>query len=260
MGTGSRSLARTLLHPSFVVCVVVLVAAGVFAGPVARHMRVVLRKDPVPLRKPLTELDKTALGEYEFDRPNIIDPTVLAPLGTQEYIDWQFIDTTVKGRRHPLRHVRCFVTYYTGKPNLVPHTPAVCYYGQGYRTVTAEDLDMFIRSPDSTPLEVPMRAITFVKSDVFERATPTVVYTFHCNGRFVNRRTDVRARLANPFDKGAYFCKVEVTFGTPKSYPLTAAREEAVAAAEKFLNRLLPVLLRDHLPNWEALQGGEPAA
>ena len=237
-----------------------LIAASVFAGPVAQHLRVVLRKEAVPLRKPLGELDKAALGEYRFNGAHIIPAATLGPLGTTEYIDWRLIDTMVSRRRDPLRSVQCFVTFYTGKPDLVPHTPDACYLGHGYTKVEAEGLEFAIRGPNLRPLEVPVRAITFVKSDVFERATPTVVYTFHCNGKFVNTRTQVRAQLADPFDKGAYYCKVEVTFGAPKSRPRHPGRQESIAAAEKFLGRLLPVLLEEHLPDWEAVRQGAPPA
>jgi hypothetical protein len=221
---------------------------------------VVLRKEAVPLRKPLPELDKTGLGEYTFHSPNILDPAVLGPLGTEEYIDWRFTDTTVESQRDPLRHVRCFITYYTGKPDLVPHTPKVCYLGQGYRSIEDEALTLRIQEPASAPQDVPVQAVTFAKSEVFGKATPTVVYTFHCNGEFLKNRTEVRTRLANPFDRGAYYSKIEVTFGAPTSHPLAPTREDAIAGAEKFLNRLLPLLLREHLPDWEALQSDEPAA
>ena len=260
MSRGSPSLSQALRQRPFLVCAGVLIAATVFAGPVARHMRVVLRKDPVPLRKPLGELDKTALGEYRFEGAIIIPETTLGPLGTTDYIDWRFTDTTVSRRRDPLGSVQCFVTFYTGKPDLVPHTPDACYLGHGYRMREADNLEFAIRGPNLRPLEVPVRAISFVKSSVFGQATPTVVYTFHCNGKFVNTRTQVRAQLADPFDKGAYYCKVEVTFGAPKSRPRHPDRQESIAAAEKFLERLLPVLLEEHLPDWEAVrQGGPPA-
>ncbi len=259
MNAAGNTPGRAILKPPFVVCAVVLAAAAVFAGPVAKRMKVVLRKEPVPLRKPLSQLDKLALGEFEFDSPTILDPAVLGPLGTEEYISWLFQDTSIKESRHPLRYVSCFVTYYTGRPDLVPHIPQVCYLGQGYTAVTEGQIDASVLDPNGVPLEVPLQAVTFQKSDVFNRAKPTVAYTFHCNGRFLGSRTDVRTRLANPFDRGAYFCKIEVSFGTPRSSPPNPTRQEAIAAAEKFFNRLLPVLLRDHLPDWEAVQKGEPA-
>ena len=54
------------MHPPFVICVLVLVAAAVTAGPMAKRWKLVLRKEPVPLRKRLSDLDKKRFGDYEF--------------------------------------------------------------------------------------------------------------------------------------------------------------------------------------------------
>ncbi len=252
------SLRGALAQAPFLACVIVLLGAVVLAGPVARTMKVVLRKDPVPLRRPLGELDKSALGEYQFEAAAILDHAMLDPLGTEEYIDWYFTDTSVQSRRNPLRYVHCFITYYTGKPDLVPHVAEVCYLGQGYDREQVGDLTVAIRGVEGERMEVPVRAVTFVKSDVFQQAKPTVVYTFHCNGAFVETRDRVRLRLADPRDRGAYYCKIEVTFGRAGSTAADAAREEVIPAATKFLTRLLPVLLRDHMPDWKAVQQGQP--
>jgi hypothetical protein len=219
---------------------------------------VALRKAAVPLRKPLAEFDKTALAGYEFQAAPSMDPAIANGLGATDYANLQFIDTSVSGPRDPARLVHCFISYSTGRPNLVPHIPDNCYLGAGYEIVGTANLSMEITGPAAEPQEVPVRAISFVKSDVFQRATPTVVYTFHCNGTFLNRRTQVRAQLGNPFDKGAYFCKIEVSFGGPNSAPRHCTRDRTIEAAEKFLSQMLPVLLRDHLPDWEAVQHGEP--
>lgn len=254
-----RTLAA-LRHPPFVTCVVILVVAAVCTGPVADWMDIVLRKDPAPLRKPLPELNKDALGEYRWPvgGAHTIDAALLASLGTEEYIDWEFIDTTEAGAGNPLRRVRAFVTYYTGKPDLVPHTPDVCYRGSGYEITKTGNPTLELQDAESEPLSVPARAVTFVKSSVKYNEEFTVVYTIHCNGKFVNTRTDVRWRLANPAHKGAYYCKVEVSFGREGSkHRRNAGREETIQAAEKFLARFLPVLLRDHLPDWEAVQKGQ---
>ena len=248
-----------MLQPPFLVCVVVLVGAALLAGPGAKWLKIRLRKDPVPLRKPLSQLDKTALGEYEFHRALTIDPAVLPTLGTETYIEWELVDTSVPSKEDPLRSVRLLVTYYTGKPNLVPHTPDVCYLGSGYAISEREDLRFQTDSLGALPPEVPVRAISFVRTAVRDRDEPTVVYTFHCNGEFMNARTDVRRKLSNPLAKGAYFCKIEVLFGGPRAEPRNPTRQESIQAAQKFFDRLLPVLIRDHLPDWEAVEGGEGA-
>jgi hypothetical protein len=71
----------------------------------------------------------------------------------------------------------------------------------------------------------------------------TVVYTFRCNGEFVCTRTGVRLLINELGNVYAYFGKVEISFPD-------ATREEAVVASEKLLNRVLPVLERDHWPDF----------
>jgi len=264
MTDNSRGVRSALFRPPFVACVVVLFAAAVFAGPGVRWFKVTLRKDPVPLRRPLSELDKSALGEYEFIKANTIPPAVADALGAQSYIEWEFRDTSVKGTKNPLQWIRLLITYDTGKPSLVPHTPDWCYQGGGYKITKAENVKLSLPTADGDEIPLPLRVVTFEKTSVSNRDTPTVVYTFHCNGQFMCTRTDVRRKLGDPRDRGAYFCKIEVSFGSPRSKPRNAEREESIAAAHRFLGRLLPVLLAEHLPDREAVKrdGGstEPAA
>ena len=252
MKGGAGRWITAVKHPPFIVCVVLLTAATVSAGPVAKWMRVVMRKDPVPLRKPLTELNREALGEYKFAHATVLDPATVAALGTDMYLDWEFEDTSVRKRNNPLRLVRVLITYYTGKPNLVPHTPEVCRTATGYQVVEVGEVALEVAGPNGAPMQIPARAVTFAKSAVYDHDEPTVVYCFHCNGEFLSRRTEVRARLANPFEKGAYFCKVELSLRGRQARRRSAGREETIQAAQRFLSRLLPVLLKEHLPDWEA--------
>ncbi len=259
MTVDSQKPRSAFWRPPFVACVVVLVGAAVFAGPGVAWFKVKLRKEAVPLRRPLGEFDKAALGEYDFLLASTIDPAVVATLGTELYMNWTFENSRIKKPSDPARRVQILVTYYTGKPSLVPHTPDVCYLGSGYLQQEAANLEFDLTDLDGEPFSVPVRAVTFVKSAVGGRESPTVVYTFHCNGDFVSTRQDVREKLANPFTKGAYFCKIEVSFGWPGASPTTPNRDRCIKAAEKFLARFLPVFLRDHLPDWEAVESAGSA-
>lgn len=256
MDSNTGWFGRAVKHPPFLAAVLVLLAATVSAGPLTDAMRVALRKDPVPLQKPLAEFDREALPDYEFLAAQPVDKAILNQLKAADYAQWRFVDRTVENSRAPLREVSCFISHNTGRPGLAPHIPDNCYLGAGYELTKAENLSTQIPGADGD-IDVPVRAVTFVRSDVHNRATPTVVYTFHCNGEFVNTRTAVRTRMGNPFDKGAYFCKIEVTFGGPRCLPQYAGREESIEAAEKFLSQLLPALLRDHLPDAAALKAGD---
>ena len=251
-GQAGRWVAA-LKHRPFIVCVVLLTAATISTGRMTKWMKVALRKEAVPLRKPLTELNRQALGEYEFAQATLLDPATVSALGTEEYIDWEFRDTSVTYRNDPLLFVRALITYYTGKPNLVPHTAEVCWSATGFEIVEKGSVTLNMAGAGHAPMEIPARAVTFEKSAVYDHDRPTVIYTFHCNGEFLAERSLVRARLANPFDKGAYFCKVEVSFHGQRTKARSAGREETIQAAQKFLSRLLPALLDEHLPDWEAV-------
>ncbi len=244
---GKLFASKTLFEFPFVLACIVLSVAAFGVSPIVFKMASEEKK-PVPLTHPLSDFTKTALGEYKFLHSNQMEAAIEDALGTSDYIDWLFEDTSIKDTRHPLRNPRLFVTYYTGGRDLVPHTPDQCYLGAGYEPIKTENLNVDIRSINQ---EIPIRAITFQKSAIFSKETPTVLYTFHCNGVFVCTRNDVRLRISSPMEDHAYFCKIEVTFGTANSSPRNASREDTVKAASKFLNSILPKLLYDHLPDWE---------
>jgi hypothetical protein len=71
-------------------------------------------KLPVPLKAPLGEMDKTAVGPYRFVGQIPMSSSVQEVLGTDEFIDFKFVDTRIEKESNPLRHVRLSVPYYTG--------------------------------------------------------------------------------------------------------------------------------------------------
>jgi hypothetical protein len=82
------------------------------------------------------------------------------------------------------------------------------------------------------------------------------VYTFHCNGDFIASRTGVRRRTTRLSDRYAYFSKVEVSFhGTTGTAP---TRKQTIAATRDLFEYLLPVLIEEHWPDWDA-RAGEPS-
>ena len=206
---------KPLFEFPFVLACIVLSVAAFGVSPIVFKMASEEKK-PVPLTHPLSDFTKTALGEYKFLHSNQMEAAIEDALGTSDYIDWLFEDTSIKDTRHPLRNPRLFVTYYTGGRDLVPHTPDQCYLGAGYEPIKTENLNVDIRSINQ---EIPIRAITFQKSAIFSKETPTVLYTFHCNGVFVCTRNDVRLRISSPMEDHAYFCKIEVTVRHSQLFP-----------------------------------------
>jgi hypothetical protein len=252
----------SLLGIPFVLCVLVLTAAAFGRMAVERWGKVVTRKDPIPLRKPLGVLNKERLGDYRFVEAAQLSAAVEDALGTEQYLDWLLTDTSVPRLNDPRRHVHLSVTYYTGGPNLAPHTPDVCRVGSGYqpkqphenRVATVPALGEGERS------RVPVRVCTFAKTAIFNRDEPTVVYSFHANGRFTGTRTGVRNLTHGIKDKHAYYSKVEVSFGGEHCQPRNLGREESLTAAAKLFNTILPLLVQEHWPDWDAVENIRPAA
>lgn len=242
--SGAHGAAK-IASPPFLVAVILLGAAALLVGPVARWIDFKQTKKALPLKAPLSTLALDALGPYEVRRRDILDPSVVDALGTTHYISWALEDTSVSAT-DPLRTIRLLVTYYSGGSTLVPHTPDVCFRGSGYDAAQPhENREITVSTLGSHDRILPVRLCTFVKTAVFNQEKTSVVYTFHSNGRFVATRTGVRLLTHNPTDTYAYFSKVEVSFPPP------ATREETLQGARRLFERLLPMLIRDHWPDFE---------
>lgn len=246
----------------FIVCVLILASAAVGKEMLVRWAGVAMRKEPVPLRKHLASLDKTRLGDYRVLESGQMTSAMEAAVGTTEYLDWVLEDTSLKldantRQADPRRKVRLLVTYYTGSQDPVPHTAEVCYLGAGYEQKQAhESRTIEVPALGTSGTKVPIRVCTFIKTAIFNREEPTVVYTFHANGHFAADRDSVRLTIANPLNKRAYFSKVEVSFfgGGTRIQARNLGREQSVAAATKLFNTVLPILVQDHWPDWENVE------
>lgn len=264
----ARSIAdRRWVTRPFLVAVALLGAAAILAGPVSGRLRLHQAKLGLPLKKPFSEFDVSKIAPLRVVERQVLDSTVVEALGTDRYLSWTIEDSRV-GPGDPLRFANLLVTYYSGGHNLVPHTPDVCYLGAGYQPGRAhENVMLSVPGLEATgarnPAEEPsptrsgsqlwVRVLTFVKTAIFDRQEVSVVYAFHCNGRFVETgtlvdpRTAVRFLINDPKYAHAYFSKVEVSF--PR-----ATREESLKGAVKLFGVILPVLVRDHWPDFEAAE------
>lgn len=210
--TAARRLVSNLVTPPFVVAVAMLGVAAGLAGPVANWMHIKQGKKALPLKSPLTALNETEIAPYRVKTRRVLDPAVVEALGTDLYLDWTLEDGDLPPN-DPLREVNLFVTYYSGGHNLVPHTPDVCYFGAGYAAAMPHEntrIEVATLGPDLST--VPIRVCTFARTAIFDHGNLSVVYMFHCNGRFVATRTGVRVLINDPVSTYAYFSKVEVGF------------------------------------------------
>lgn len=232
-------------HRSFLACVLLLGGAAAGLDIAAKALGVRFRKQAVPLRRSLSDplLKERMLPRYKFLSARSLSPDMVEALGTSEYIEWTFLDTTVENPMKPLAAATVFVTYYTGTPDQVPHVPDVCYLGEGYTSMKTENIEFTIPALGEPGEKVPLRALTFKKAATLRTLSPTVCYLFSVNGRFLATRSDVRLALSNPFDRQAYFCKIEIRFGRGFDDP---PREKVIEAAKDFLTTLLPILVNEY--------------
>lgn len=249
-GTGSLWTAPFLISLG----ILGVTAAGL--GPVTRALKVALQKEAVPLRASLSRMDKSRLGPFRFIKAFTLESAVVNTLGTEEYISWILEDTALSNTNSPLRYVNLFVTYYTGQPDPVPHTPDVCMAGAGYWREQAENITVRVDalSPD---VEVPVRVLSFVKSGIFNGDKMPVLYTFHTNGRFAATREAVRTTVNTPLDRHAYYSKVEIQFGWERASPRYPTMEKMIEGSERVLNHVLPLLIDEHWPDWKAVKEAE---
>ena len=253
-----RESSNSFFSTPFVLTACILAVTAVAVPTVSKRLRMNFRKEAIPLRAALRNLDKSRLGRFRFVQANQLSAPIIEALGTAEYIDWVLEDTTYAGSVDPRRIVRLHVTYYTGQPDPVPHTPDVCLPASGYEIVQAENTSLSVPELGESK-QIPVRVLTFVRSALYEDAKPVVIYTFHCNGRFSATREGVRLATGNPLDRYAYYSKVEVSYGWDGATPSFPTPEQATAACAELFRRVLPVLVEQHWPDWQNAKSDDAA-
>ncbi len=222
-------------------------------------MKLYFRKLPLELKRPLDQLAVEKLHPYELAQSYVIPEEIETELGTKEYIQWNLVNTDLD-KNDPLRLVSLFITYYTGNPDKVPHTPDVCYVGGGGTIEDRQNLKLTIPRSGAPDDQVPFRLLQIqVPGNWSGNDHRLVGYFFAVNGTYKCQRNEVRLLQNNIRDRYAYFSKIELFF----PYAESADRDAVVSGMEAFLRVLVPVLLEDHLPvnssaAWKALNRGQP--
>jgi hypothetical protein len=245
------------LQPAFLICAAVLALACAGMTVARQRLGLYLRKEPLPLKKPLDRLDEAALAPYEVvAKLKIQNEEILESLGTEDYIQWVLQDP-FQPAGSPVRRVMLFVTYYR-LPDRVPHVPEECYTGGGYRRLDTEPVTLRI-GPPGQRRDIPGRYLVFEGApDATASASPRfpVLYLFRVNGEYAGSRDGARIALnRNIFSRQAYFCKVELIFNQAVIAPTQA---DTVSAGERLLTAVLPLLERDHWPDGTQPESGVP--
>jgi hypothetical protein len=266
-----KTILKSCSHPAFVLCVVTLALAAGSKEAAIRWFGDWMTKLPIPLRKSLDDLDETRLAPYRVTRKSKIENAdILESLGTDNYIQWELEDTEAAASS-AVRYCSLFITYYTGNPDRVPHVPEECVTGAGDTMISRdaerlrvtvgetrfEDLDK-----DGDTVRLPVRYLMFLRNprSIWETEEKyAVIYFFKANGRFASSRMGTRRILGeNLLGRYSYFSKVEWKFyGIGPGGPIHGTREEILAASEKLMSHLLPLLETEHWPDWEAANQAE---
>jgi hypothetical protein len=238
-----RAFSRPFLTPVFATSVVILILGATGLRPLLGALEQRYAKQSIALRKPLRELDLSALSSFRTT-PEWFRTLDGDALGTHDYIWLDGVDSALGADDLQLS---LFVAYYSDPRDKVPHTPEVCYrqVGATIRTLTTIALDVPALGPDRTPLE-----IRFV--DLESRgANRIVLYVFCASGEFCYDRQQVRWIVARPGDRHLYFSKIEVV----ATYQGAGDKERAVGACKRLLGEALPVLVQEHFPDTADLRG-----
>ena len=260
-----NKIIKPYIQFPFLVCLAVLALAAGFKEAAIEQFGIVFKKQSIPLRKSLDDLDESKLAPYRVGRKlKIENPDVLEALGTKDYIQWELEDTEADALS-PTRYCSLFITYYTGDPDRVPHVPEECFTGVGNQLLSSQavrlalDLDSGqiagLRT-NNGKAELGARYLVFSKKNTnvwISDRKYGVMYFFKANGRFASGRTGVRAIMSkNLFGTYSYFSKVEWMFyGNGSGGRIYGNKADVLSAGEKLISVLLPLLETEHWPDWE---------
>jgi len=247
----TKDYIRVYLQPAFLICVLVLATAGAGMSVTMKKLGIVFKKEPLLLKKSLDQLDGGDLTPYKVVlKETIQNPDTLNALGTEDYIQW-ILEDTEQAANSPVKEFLLFITYYK-LPDRVPHVPEECWTGGGYQKLGSEAVTFNINNGEGFLRNVSAKYLVFApkKAGLWQggERIPNL-YFFMVNGQYAGSREDARLALnKNLFGRNSYFCKVELVFNRSSTAP---SKEQAVAAGEKILTVILPILEREHWPKWQ---------
>ncbi len=247
----TKDYIRVYLQPAFLICVLVLAAAGAGMSVTMKKLGIVLKKEPLPLKKSLQKLDERDLTPYKVvSKEKIQNPDTLKALGTEDYIQW-ILEDTEQAANSPAKEFLLFITYYK-LPDRVPHVPEECWTGGGYQNLGSQAITFNINNVEGFDTHVPAKYLVFgpKKTGLWQSSERIPnLYFFKVNGHYAGSRQEARIALnKNLFGNSSYFCKVELVFNRSSA---ALSKEQAIAAGEKLLGVILPILEQQHWPDWK---------
>jgi len=219
---------------------VLLLAIGlVCTQAVVRSLNIALAKQPVPLRRPFTEMARSNADYQMIEEVTEFPPAVVKIMNADGVITRVYHDTRL-GLNEPGGRIRLHLAYYTGRTDVyVGHRPDVCYVAAGAEAGGLSQTMLPLGDFDPAELPVSLFRFRVPRSGFYDG----VVFFFVANGRFTGTTTGVRLLDLRLNEKKAYWCKVEIHPVGLTSQPLI------YGSAARFIRFLLPELMRC-LPAW----------
>ncbi len=227
----------------YAVSVVVLGGSAAFMQVAKAHGWLRVIKKPLPIRKPLRDMDRAILSPLRFVVSHRLSPEMELELDTTEYINWELGSPETE---RPWRGSAALsVTYYTGKQDQVPHVPEECFRQSDYSPVDDDHIEFLMSHADST---IAVRRLSFEPPGEVGLNT-YIYYTICVNNRFFSQRNTARMRMADPRDTHLFYSKIELLFENVNRSRLDDLDEQARA----LFDRTLRELARSHWPleGWE---------
>jgi hypothetical protein len=130
--------------------------------------------------------------------------------------------------------------------------PEECWTGGGYQKLGSEGVTLNVNDNAGFAARIPASYLVFGPKTADLRQSSARIpnlYFFKVNGQYAGSREEARLALnKNLFGRHSYFCKVEIVFNMSSVAP---TKEASIAASEKLLAVVLPVLQKEHWPDWE---------
>lgn len=241
------SRLRSRVHFGLAVFVLAAGAIGMNVAKARRFLTVL--KKPLPIRKPLKDLDREALGSFEVLSVRKLGADIVQELGTEEYINWVLVDSKLK--RQAPSTVSLSITYYTDVLDQLPHVPEECYFQGAFSPDGDETLMLKM---DRLGQEIPVRRLSFFPPREFVKKI-YVYYTLRVNEKFYTNRELVRLRMGSPLDTHLYYSKVEVGFRNVETKNL----DRLDRRAKELLEMTIIELEKSHWPPKGTERGGYKA-
>ena len=286
-GTFGEAFARVFKEPTFLIALVILLAAAIGLNAAVGVMKLHFKKAPVPLALELGGIPSRLGPWVQVSLDKALDKEMQDVLGTDKYVFRDYVDTRLAGdavadgfkdkdpqerdklvndirKKFPLGVIRLSVTYYTGMVDTVSHVPDRCVTADGYeptayttpRWPMARDLPAEAKR-DGDNIEV--RHINFEDQTGTSTFTRSIAYFFHANGEFMSSPLAVRQKLADLWAKKGYYAKIETMMAYDSTTPAPDLNPDNVGKrTTDFLIYALPEVYKC-MPDWAAETGAKPA-